>query len=320
MHSSDPLLGIEDRPSTLALRRAVLIALGTLGIVVSAFAGYYLWDRYVHLGDHSPMQVQAQMAAQAAQDTPHDAAARVALADTYLSAREYDKALTQAEGVLAVYPEDAGALLIAGIACCFLDEPEQAAPHLEQFIALRQAQAMAGADMTLEAAYYFLGESYVKLNEPAKGASALEAALAISPTDADALFQLGQAYQFQGQPAAALEHYHHAVRFVPDFAEVYAGMAGCYSALGWKAHHLYARAMEAYAHGAYEKAEAYLEEATKDLPEFGPAYVGLALTYEKRQRLQEAQRAAEWALELEPDDFVAQTVLARIERTMGPQD
>jgi tetratricopeptide (TPR) repeat protein len=320
MHSSEPSLRIEDAPGTATLRRAVLIALVALAAAVSAFAGYYLWDRYAHPGDRSAAEVQVQQIAQAVRDDPQDVAARIALADAYLSAGAYDDALAQAEGVLAVYPEDPGALLIAGIAHCFMDQPGEAVPLLERFITLRQDGAMAQADLTLETAYYFLGESYVELGQPAQGATALEAALAISPTDADALFQLGRAYQHQGQPLAALEQYHRAVRFVPDFGEVYSGMADCYSALDWDAHRDYARAMQAFARGDYEKAEVYLEEATEELSDFSPAHVGLALTYEKRQRLAEARKAAERALELEPGDFLAQTVLARIQNTMGSQD
>jgi tetratricopeptide (TPR) repeat protein len=311
---------IRTASGTDVLRRAVLLAVVALATVVSAFAGYYFWDRYVHRGDRSPIEVQTESLAQVAHDNPNDAAARVALADAYLSARQYGQAVAVAEGVLAAYPDDAGALLIAGIAHSFLDQPAKAVPLLERFVSLRQDRAMAGTDATLEMAYYFLGESYVKLREPDKGASALEAALAISPTDADALFQLGQAYQLLDQPLAALEQYQRAVRLVPDFGQAYSGMAECYASLGWDAHLVYARAMQAYAAGKYEKAEAYLEEATAELPDFAPAHVGLALVYEKRGQLDKAKRAAQQALDLAPDDFVVQTVIGRIEQTGGDQD
>lgn len=320
MDSSGSPSRIGSAPGTNALRRAVLLAVTALAIVVSAFAGYYLWDRYVHRGDRSAIEVQTESLMQAAHDNPNDAAARVALADAHLSAREYGQAVALADGVLDAYPDEAGALLIAGVAHCFLDEPAKAVRHLERFVTLRQARAMARADSTLEMAYYFLGESYIKLREPAKGASALEAALAISPTDADALFQLGQAYQLLNQPLAALEQYQRAVRLVPDFGQAYSRMAECYASLGWDAHLVYARAMQAYAAGEYEKAEAHLEQAATELPEFAPAHVGLALAYEKRGQLDKAKRAAQWALDLAPDDFVAQTVIARIEQTSGAQD
>ena len=307
-------------PGTDALRRAVLVTVAALVVVISAFSGYYLWDRYIHRGDRSAIEVQTESLLQAAHNNPNDAAARVALADAHLSARDYGQAVELADGVLAAYPDEAGALLIAGVAHCFLDEPAKAVRHLERFVSLRQGRPMARADQTLEMAYYFLGESYVRLHEPDKGASALEAALAISPTDADALFRLGQAYQLLDRPLAALEQYQHAVRLVPDFGQAYEGMAGCYASLGWDAHGVYARGMQAYAAGEYEKAEAYLEQAAAELPEFAPAHVGLALAYEKRGQLGKAKRAAQWALDLAPDDFVARTVIARIEQNSGAQD
>ena len=320
MDSSRSPARIGIAPGTDALRRAVLLAVAALATVITAFAGYYVWDRYVHRSDRSLVEIQTASLTQAVHDNPHDPAARVALADAHLSAREYDQAVALADGVLAAYPDETGALLIAGVAHCFVDEAAKAVLHLERFVSLRRARPMARADATLEMAYYFLGESYLKLDEPEKGAAALEAALAISPTDADALFQLGEAYQLLDQPLAALEQYERAVRLVPDFGQAYRGMAECYDSLDWDAHRVYARAMQAYAAGKYEKAEAYLEQATAELPDFAPAYVGLALAYEKRGQLEKAKRAAQWALDLTPDDFVAQTVIARIEQTMGAQD
>jgi tetratricopeptide (TPR) repeat protein len=297
-----------------------LLALVALVTVMSVFAGYYLWDRFVHRGDRSPIQLQTESLAQAAHDNPNDPAARVALADAHLSAREYGQAVALADGVLAAYPDETGALLIAGVAHCFLDEPAKAVSHLQRFISLRRVRAMARADATLEMAYYYLGASYVKLHEPDQGVSALEAALAISPTDADALFQLGQAYQLLDQPLDALEQYQRAVGLVPDFGQAYSRMEECYASLGWDAHRVYARAMQAYAAGKYEKAQDYLEQATAELPDFAPAHVGLALAYEKGGQLDKAMRAAQWALHLAPDDFVAQTVIGRIEQSSAAQD
>ena len=99
------------------------------------------------------------------------------------------------------------------------------------------------------------GESYVKLNQPAEAIPVLEAALVINRTDADALYQLGLAYQASGQPQTALERYHQAVRLVPDFVQVYQGMIESYSALGQPHPVAYARGMEAFCLQDYEAAQ-----------------------------------------------------------------
>jgi tetratricopeptide (TPR) repeat protein len=299
--------------STQNLRRAIWVVLAVLIAVVVAFVGYYVWDRYVHLGDQSPLDLSIAPLEEAVREDPQNVEARVALAEVYLSAGQAQKALEQADQVLAKYPENHGALLIAGVAHVRLGQPEAAVEPLQRFVALRRDGPMAQADKALEAAYYFLGESYMKLNRPAEAIPVLEAALVISPADADALYQAGLAYQATGQPEAALERYHKAVRLVPDFAEAYSGMVQAYSDTGKSGYKGYAQGMEAFSLGDFKTALSHLEAATQALPEFAPAFLGLGLTYEKTGQLEAAEAAIVRALELDPHDFAAQQALGRIQ-------
>jgi tetratricopeptide (TPR) repeat protein len=250
---------------------------------------------------------------------PENPEARLALAEYYLNGGMYQEALDQANQVLSFYPEDEGALLISGIAYVHSNQAEAALEPLEKFVALRKEGAMAGVDTVLETAYYFLGESYVKLNRPAEAISVLEAALVISRTDADALYQLGLAYQASGQPEAALERYHEAVRFVPNFVEVYSGMIESYSALERPDHVAYARGMQAFCLQDYGTAQTHLEHATEALPDFAPALLGLGLTYEKVGDLHAALTAIQRVLDLNPNDLAARQALGRIQATMNAQ-
>lgn len=304
-----------DRPSssTQNLQRAIWIVSAVLIALVVAFTGYYVWDRYIHPRARSPIDMGAADLERAVRDDPQNVEARVALAESYLSGGQVEQALEQANQVLNRYPENHGALLIAGVAHVRLDQPEAALAPLVKFVALRRDGPMAQADKALEAAYYFLGESYVKLNRPAEAIPVLEAALAISPADADALYQAGLAYQATGQPEAALERYHKAVRLVPDFAEAYSGMVQAYSDTGQSDYKGYAQGMEAYSLGDYRTALSHLEGATRALPEFAPAFLGLGLTYEKTGQLEAAESAIVRALELDPHDFAAQQALGRIQ-------
>jgi tetratricopeptide (TPR) repeat protein len=296
------------------------MALLALVTCLTAFGLYYYWDRYVHLGDQSPVERNVERLEAVIRADPQNPDNRTALAEYYLTAGMTQDALALSGEVLAHYPEHEGALLISGIAAARLDRLEAAVPPLEQFVARRRTGAMAQADLALEAAYYFLGESYLKLDQVEAAIAALEAALRISPTDADALYQLGLAYQARGQPELALEQYHRAVRLVPNFAEVYAGMAECYADLGWADHLAYARGMQAFTTQNYELAQSQLEQATAALPDFAPAFLGLGLTCEATGQLQAARLAMERALALEPGNFATQQALGRIRTNQTRQD
>jgi tetratricopeptide (TPR) repeat protein len=294
--------------------------LATLITVLVLFSAYYYWDRYVvRLGDQSPLELGVERLEQAIRDDPQDPEARVALAEFYLGQALYQDALDQTVQVLSLYPENEGALLVSGIAYIRLDQPEAALDPLEQFVATREEGEMARTDTRLEMAYYFLGESYMKLERPAEAIPVLDKALVINRTDADARYQLGLAHQANDQPQAALEQYHEAVRFVPNFTEAYSGMIESYAALDQLEYVAYARGMEALTLQDYETAQTHLEHATQALPDFAPAFLGLSLTYEKLGQLEAALATIERALELEPDDFAAQQTFGRLQATMNTE-
>jgi len=306
--------------STQNIQRAVWIVFALVIISLLLFSGYYYWDRYVvRLGDKSPLELNIEHLEQAIRDNPEDPEMRVALAEYYLDQGLPQEALSQAGQVLNVYPDNEGAMLISGIAYVRLDQPEAALEPLEQFASIRKEGPMAKADTTLEMAYYFLGESYVKQGRPAAAVSVLQEALAINATDADALYQLGQAYQADGQPSAALEQYHQAVRFVPDFTEAYSGMIESYTTLDQPDYVAYARGMQAFTLGDYKTAQTHLEFSSQALPEFSPAFLGLGLTYEKLGRLDDALVAINKTLELNPDDYAGRQASGRIQAMLDSE-
>jgi tetratricopeptide (TPR) repeat protein len=308
------------RLSTQSIQRAVWIVLAALITSLALFGGYYYWDRYVRLGDQSPLELDVQHLEEAIREDPQNPEARVALSEYYVSSGQYQEGLKQANQVLRLYPEHEGALLISGIAYVRMDQPEAALEPLERFVALRKDQEMAHIDTALEAAYYFLGESYVKLDRPAEAIPLLEAALAINRTDADALYQVGVAYQANSQPEIALERYQQAVRFVPDFTEAYSGMIESYTALDQPDYVAYARGMQAFTLGDYETAQIHLKHATQALPDFAAAFLGLGLTYEKTGSPDAALGAIQRALELNPGDFATQQAHGRLQAASNVED
>ena len=286
--------------------------LALLLVILVSFAGYYIWDRYSHPEGQTPAELEVARLETAVYQQPQDPELRIVLAESYLHVGWYKQALEQADQVLRQHPENASAALIAGISNVRLDRPEEALGPLHDFVALREDGPMARTDTALEAAYYFLGESYVRLGRPAEAIEPLEAALLISPVDADALYQLGLAYHADGQPKLAVQRHQDAVRLVPDFVEAYQAMVDSYSALNQPDYVTYAQGMVAFSQKDYRAAVFQLERATEALPDFAPAFLGLGLAYENLEELQPALSAIQRALELDPGDFAAQQALGRI--------
>jgi tetratricopeptide (TPR) repeat protein len=297
---------------TRRLTRAVWAAFLLLLGAALAFAGYYYWDRYVHIGDQSPLEkgiaeLEAQVRA-----SPTETGPRLALAELYLSNQRYDDALEQAEQVLEAYPDNERAMFTAGLAYTLNGELEKGASLLEDFAARRRGLPAASQDVALETALYYLGSSYIELDRPQEAIGALEEALRINPTDADARYQLGLAQQRSGDCAAALESLHTAAAFVPDFAEAYHAMEPCYAQLNMPDHALYARGMVSYAAKDFPRAADQLGEAAQRLPDFAPAHTGLGLALEELGDLQGAKASLERATALDAQSFIARNALGRV--------
>ncbi len=300
------------------LKKLTLGVAVAAALVFAAFGGYYYWDRYVRLGDMSPIERDIAALEEAVREDPQDPQRRIALAEYYLGKGLYAQAAEQAELVLQAYPEEERALLVAGIAYARQEAFQQAIEPLAAFVDLRKDSPMANSDMALETAYYFLGDSYLALGQPQEAVAALEAAVAIERTDADALYKLGEAWLQLDDTAQALFYLERAVRLVPDFTEAYTAMLTVYEQSGQDAHTDFARGMQFYSVGDYEAAQTYLLQATQALPEFAPAFVGLAMTYERLGDLEAALQAAEQALTLAPDDFSARQTYGRIQAALTP--
>lgn len=302
------------------IQRTIWIVAAALIINVLLFGGYYYWDRYIHLGDQSQVEMGIAKLEAAIREDPSDPDKRVMLAEYYLSSNQPSDALEQTSQVLESVPDHEGALLISGIAYTRLNQPENAVEPLKYFVFLRKGLPMASSDTALETAYYFLGESYLKINRPLDAIEPLEDAIQITPTDADALYQLGLAYNAAEKPEEALPYFDRAVRLVPDFVEAYAGMVESYTALEKPEFIAYARGMQAFSQGDVQTARTHLEYAAQVLPDYSPAFLGLALTYEQLDELDFALISVTHALELDPDNFAAQQTLGRLQATIAAQE
>jgi tetratricopeptide (TPR) repeat protein len=300
-----------------SLTRLVRLALAAFILVTVAFGGYYYWDRYVSVGDQSPLEHGAAQLEAFVRENPNDPDARMTLAQYYYDNFAYDEALEQSLQVLAALPESDGAMLVAGLSYYKLNDTENALLQLEQFAAIHRESPMASTDKLLEMALYFIGEMYVADYQPDKAIPALEEALQIDFTDADAMYQLGLAYAQSNQPEMAVAQYQNAVRFVPDFFEAYSGMADAYAQMAEPAYVDYARGMQAYTQQDYQDALPLLQRAVSSLPDYAPAHLGLGLVYEAMGDLDLAEASVLKTLELAPNDYMANHALGRIQAQAG---
>jgi tetratricopeptide (TPR) repeat protein len=299
-------------PSNQKLLRLVYLMLALTTILIITFAAYYYFDRYIHQGDMSPVELGVNHLEQAVQDSPNDPNVRLALASNYIESGDFSSAITQAQQVLDAYPDDLGALFLLGIANTSLKHYETANQSLERYITLRMQAEDVFPDQNLETSLYYMGANYNSLGQPLQAIDPLTKALSIDQTDADALYQLGLAYSLTGKYEQAVESFQNAVQFVPDFTEAYQAMIASYTDLGQSPQADYARGMEAYSEDKFPQALKYLESAAPELPNFAPVYWGLALVYEKSGNELKALENAKRALELDPNNILAKDTLNRL--------
>ncbi len=295
-----------------AIIRQIKWMLAAVLLVSILFAGYYIWDRYVHVGDMSPTELGIDHQLRIVEQNPNDVGARLNLSQSYIEAGNYDEAIRHAQTVLKAYPDNPGALILMGVAYSKSGNAQSAVKYLEQFAAIRRKSDDPSLDKVLEAALYYLGDNYLKIKSPDKAVPVLVEALAIDETDADAMLLLGDAYAATGQHKLAIGSYENTVRFVPDYTEAYTGMAASYRALKMPAYEQYALGMQAFSRRDFNRAQTLLEKSVADLQTFAPAYLGLALTYEQLGKLDAAQTYAARAVDLDPKNFAANNLLARL--------
>ena len=301
---------------THRLTRITILTGIALLLSVFSFGGYYYWDRYAKPNDISPEEQSLLDLEKAVRDNPQDAQSRLALAENYLMDRRYEEAIHQASQVLVAMPDSDRAMLVIGVGNVYSGKPDQAVAPLKKFVEAHEGTEMANRDMALEAALYFLGESYLQLGKPQDAVQPLTRAIEISPTDADALYKLGAAYTQTGEHEKAIHMYESATLLVPNFTEAYQGMEESYTALNQTVQAEYAQGMVAYSSKDYQSAKEILEKVITAKPDFVPAFLGLGLVYEQLGDLNSAKTYADLAVGLDPQNLAAYQLQGRIESAL----
>jgi len=245
----------------------------------------------------------------ALESNPDNPAMRVNLALLYLDSEQYKKAESELKTVLEEEKNYTDALYALGY---LYIETEEYQKSLEPFLAivdLNKDNPMRLINRQLEAVYYYLGIVYHELGNYQDAIDSLNEALLIDRTDADAWYLLGNVYRDQRIYNKAIDSYKQALRFVPEFKEVYQAMKICYENSGEPDLARYAQAMVDYCSGDTDKAIEQLESINARGHDYAEVYLGLGMSYERKGEIELAIAAYEYALELEPDLWLAEMKL-----------
>ena len=303
-------------PDSRQLTRLVILVGVLLVVAVISFGGYYYYDRY-YITQQPKMQQAVRKAEMDVVNNPGDNEKRLDLADLYLANKRFDDALSIVGQVQMDDPNNQRAWLLLGVTYAFKKDPASAVEPLEKYVQANKDSEMPGLNKPLQSAAYYLGDSYLQLNQPDKAVEPLELAVQWSQTDADAMYKLGQAYAGVEEDDKALAVFFYAIKFVPDYREVYEAMAEVLARTDKPELVNYANGMVAYSNKDYKTALELLQKAADSYPDFTPAFTGLGLTYEAQGSLQDAKVAYEKALQITPDDFTASTGKSRVETLLN---
>lgn len=302
--------------STYQLQRIVVLVGIVLALALASFGAYYYYDRY-----YRPQPKVAEMsivqAEQALRDKPEDPEVRLNLAEVYMANKRYDDALTQANTVRGAYPDNQRAWFVVGVANALKGNYAEATEPLQKYVDANKTSDMPGLNKPLQSAAYYLGDSYMQLNQPDKAVTVLEMTVKWSQTDADAMYKLGMAYIGVQKYEEAVTQFQNATLFVPNFTEAYEGMATAFGALKEPDYVDYALGMVAYSKKDYKTAIDLLTKAAKAKSDFAPVFDGLGLTYEAMNDLQNAKSNYEIAVKLVSSDYTATTGLDRVKTLLN---
>ncbi len=256
--SQEKRRGLSDRQ----LNRLIAGVVVALVIIVPLIGIIYFFDRSADPGP-SMAQRAVTSAEEAVRKEPNNVGARMALATSYVAGQRYQDAVAQYSEVLKVVPDHHGALLGRGNAYLMLKDDASASKDFEQLVNVAKGGEQAIADPQLEEAYYRLGDIALRAGRYDKAITDLNAALAISRTDADAMNLLGAALVKTGKAKEAIPVLQRAISFVPvGWCDPYQTLATAYTALGDVDGTAYANGMVAFCGGDLETAKQALTPLT----------------------------------------------------------
>ncbi len=188
---------------------------------VDAFQAHLgLADAYVAAGEYDKAIAEYQAASTL---KPDDYRVHWGLGNAYYWSGKADQAEAEYKAWATGWPKDANAHLLLGL---FYMEH---AKTQEAIAELKQAAALAPCDPS---AHLLLASIYFGQEDYGSAIHALEQARRIEPQDASTLYMLGNLYYLQGDLEDALQRLQDAVALKPDLAEAHYSLGLVYSDMG----------------------------------------------------------------------------------------
>ncbi len=309
--ASSARFGSVTRAENRRLQRLVRLAALILVIGTVAFVAFYFTDQHT---DPGPTLAQRSVTETEAlvRKNPNDLALRLKLAASYSAAQRTDDALAQYDTILTAAPDNVTALLGKADIIAPAGDPGGAVVLYQRVVDLRKGGEMASADTDLERAYFGLGSVANARGDYGRAIAALESAVRIDGTDADAWYVLGQAQLAVGSAQQAIAAERNAVAFVPlGWSEPYAVMSRAYASQGKTAQTAWANAMIDLIAKQDDKAKAELTGLV-DGPAAADAMVGLAFLAESRGDDAAALAWYRKTLTVDPQNANAQSGVSRL--------
>jgi len=293
------------------LDRLIRIALLVLVVGTVLVGVAYVLDQRVESGP-TLADRRVTAAEEAVKKSPNDAGVRLGLALAYHAAGRIDDAMAQYDAVLKVQPDAKVALNNKAGILVERGDLAGAQPLYQHVVDVAKGGEFAGMDTELARGYYGLADIAMRQNRAADAVKNLEEAAKIGGTDADTWYLLGKAHLAAGSPDKAIEAEQNAILFVPvGWGDPYQVMADAYTAMGKPELAEYAGAMLDFSAGKLDTARQRLVALTGG-PAALEAAVGLGLVTETQGDAKAAADAYRKALAIDPENFTAQSGLARV--------
>jgi tetratricopeptide (TPR) repeat protein len=293
------------------LRRILRLLIIAFVVLLAIFAGVYYMGHRVESAPSIPDQSITKAEA-AVKESPNDISARLQLAAVYARFERPDDALTQFNEILTAQPKNRAALLGVGAMLAKKGDYAAAKEQYTKFIKSSGKAEFSAADPQLEQAYYSLGIANLSLNDVPGATKALQSALGIDKTDADAWFSLGEAQSRAGKYKDAADSYSEALAFVPaGWCDPFTGLENAYTKLGDTDGVTFAKGMKSICEGSGSDGTEALSSLTKGKYQL-PALLGLGLAAENDGNSAMAIEYYTKATQVDPSNITARTALARL--------
>lgn len=293
------------------LVRFLRIGAVLLAVMLVGFGVLYFRDQHVTAAP-SLVSQQIDAAENAVRTAPNNVSARINLGAMYTEAKRYDEAVAQFDEVLKVDSGNTDARMGKGTALLTKGDLTAAKVEFTKVTEQKRTGEFAGADTRLEAAHYYLGVIANKQGQSLQAVDELGKALAIEPTDSDAMYQVALAQAQLGKHADAVTSLKRALTFVPTgWCEPYTQLQASYTALTQPEQATYAGAMGLFCQGKSSDAKQQLTTLTAG-PAGVDAMLGLGLI---AQVDKDTQTAVAWyrsVLAKDPKNMTAISYLAAL--------